>query len=512
LKKKVLMATIMVISLLLPLFILPAQATSPLLEVFQLKEYKQFTSYNPSFTFSKSSSSVLQMMSDDAGNGDAYAFMHIAKDYLDGKKLRVSWRWYYDYNDDPVTLSYLYVVDHQHDRRLSNSGEFSTSNNAEHPVTDYNYVTACSYPATSNGGWVSWQTATSNVLDLSSFSSSTVTIMIKNVDHWIADTVGLQVDYLQILDSSNNVLKEYHFTGGVFMDKTGSTYDYGLTRKTTSMLYGTQDYVGIGATPGEDTLSDAVSDYIHGLFCNTGVYSYLADSWGDNTEPSTVYATTDTCERYYDYSAVFYKGHIWQWTANNPDDCDYPNCNLVHYGVFNDNGEQAIADYNIEDEVKEVLDETDKFAGTHDFVFIWACGHSDYALGIYDEDHSSGLLASWMGIDPASLDSDAYSSNVGTTNHNDHVFISFDWVSIEYSATAYGSYNYGHWAYLFYDYLLQGYTVNEALDLATEDTHNNLSYGSCALHTGFDAWNPIDQCMDTSYMHVMGDGDHKIPN
>ncbi len=499
---------LLLFSLFTTMSVLPVQATLPLLDVFAVKEYKQWSSYNPSYTFSKSSDSILRMMSTQSGLGDAYAFMHIDKNYLNGKKLRVSWRWYLDYSSTSYTLGWLYVVNNVHNRKQENYGEFRTQGDIEHPVTDYTYATACSLTATCNGAWINWQTGTSGVLSLSGFSGSTVTIMIKSLDPWVANTVGLEVDYLQVLDSNNNVLRTYHFTDLVCMDKTGGYYDFGLLRKPTSVLYGTRNYAGMDAPTGECDLSGSVSAYIYTLFYNTGKYGYLANSWGASTQQSTVYATTDSTERYYDYSAVFYKGHVWQFGSN----CDHdPGCSLQHFGVWNDDGTLAlmIADYDIDDEVIEVKNAIGKFAGTHDFVFIWACGlGNESRVGVFNEAHSSGLLAAWMHITPNTLSSDGYA----IPDYSDHVFISFSWLSIWYKTPATNpTYNYGHWAYLFYYYALQGYTIHDALDQASRDTHNNLNYDNCQLDNGFTAWNPVDHTWDQSRMRVWGDGSHRLP-
>jgi hypothetical protein len=255
--------------------------------------------------------------------------------------------------------------------------------------------------------------------------------------------------------------------------------------------------------------SEDVSEAIYDFFYDTGKYGYLADSWGDPTEPSTVYSTTDTTERYYDYSTVFYKGHVWVFG----DWCDHdPSCTLDHWGIWNDDGTVGIADYDIDDEVIEVINANNKFAGTHDFIFIWACGHgADSRVGVFDEDHSSGLLASWMHLDPSTLNNDGYHAN--PPDYSDHVFISFEWLSIWYRTPASDpTFNYAHWAYYFYYYLLsQGYTVKDALDQASRDTHNDYNYDDCPLDNLYSAWNPIDQEWQQSKMRIWGDVSHRLP-
>jgi len=451
------------------------------------------------------------MMSTQSGLGEAYAFMHIEKDYLDGKKLKIRWRWYLDYNQNSYTLGQVHVVDNVHNRKEVNQAEFDTANNVEHPVADYTSITPLSYNAACNNGWISWDDPISNVLDLDSFSSDFVTIMINAVDPWSGDTTGLEVDYLQILDSSNNVLKEYHFPGLVSYEYTGSYYDYGMVRKSSSLLYGSEAYAGMGAPTGECSVSEDTSDYIRDLFYDTGIYGYLADSWGENTEPSSVYSTTDSTERYYDYSTVFYKGHIWQFEGNN---CDDETCDLDHFGIFNSDGTEGIADYYIDDEVVEVIEDNDKFAGTHDFIFIWACGHGDESrVGVFDEDHSSGLLTSWMHLDSDYLSSDGYDS----PDDSDHAFISFEWLSIWYKTPCEGdpTFNYAHWVYYFYKYALEdGYSIKEAIDIATYITHDESSYPNSPLDDGFWLMNyaenpPVSQW---SKMRVWGDGNHILPH
>jgi len=365
---------------------------------------------------------------------------------------------------------------------------------------------------TCNGDWINWRTDTSPVLNLNGWNSE-VTIMIKNVDLWIANTVGLQVGYLQILDSNDNVIRQYDFSSKVCMGVTSGYYGYGQLRNPTSMLYGTRNYPASYHPPAwELETSQGVSGAIHDFFYNTGKYSYLADSWGDNTEPSIVYSTTDTTERYYDYSTVFYKRNVWSFGGP----CDEPGCTLLHVGLQNDDGTQIIKDYKIDNEVIEVMATNSKSAGTHDFIFMWACGlsNSTYAAEFH-EDHSSGIMACWMHLDPLSLNTDAYNGDGYHPNpdYSDHVFLCFEWLSIYYRAPATDpTYNYGHWAYYFYDYLLNhGYTVRAALDKASELTHDGDNFGDCPLDNGYLAYNPLTRNDEQSKMRIYGDMSVRLP-
>ena len=498
------------LSLFTTLSVQPVQAIVPNHDAIALKEYKQWSSWTPSYTFSKPSSSVLQMMSTQNGLGDAYAFLHIDKSQLQGNKLRIYWRWYLDYSQTSYTLAYVYVVNNVANRKLENQGEFSTYNDVEHPVTDFAHTTACWLTATCNGGWIDWTPSESNILDLSGYSSG-VTIMIKGVDLWIANTVGLQVDYLQILNSNNQVLKTYDFSGSVYMDRTGGYYDYGMLRNPNSITYGTRNYAEeTGAPPGELETSDAINDEICNLFNNRGYY--VGNFWGEYTTTYYVYALTYNSERYYDYSMVLYKGHTWpleSWCNHDPG------CSLYHNSVHDDVGTDVtycIRDYEIDDRVISGKNAANKFA-THDFIFMWTCGlanTSASSIGVYNDAHSSSFLPSWMHINPWSLNTDGYH---GTPDYSDHVFIGFEWLSKSYlDTTGRGSYNYGHWIWYFYYYLLnQGYTVKDALDQATIDTHYAGSYDYCPLDNGYQIINPKNDQLEWSRMRIWGDSSARLP-
>lgn len=496
--------------------IVPVKAASnDLYDVFALKEYKQWSAYNPQYTFSKSSGSVLRMMSNDPGLGNAYAFMPIDRDYLNGKKLRVYWHWYLDYSGPSYTLAELYVVDHEHNRKRIDSGEFRTQGDAQHPVSDYNNILACSYSATSNGGWVNWRTDTSTTLNLAGFSSSVVTVMIRAVDYWIADTTGLEIDYLQILDSSNNVLKEYHFTSDVFMERTGTYYDYGLVRKPSFISYGMEEYgSGDDAPDNEQYLSYQVSNYICSVFYDTGKYpsGYLQNAWGYLTTNSYANSYTSYSEQVADYSAVFYKGHIAFLGAS----CGYSGCTFSHYGVWGRySASTPLKDYELGNAVNFGRNAKNRFYGTHDFVFIWACdlGNNteppDTRTGkVYDQNHRSGLLVSWMDLSRYSLSSNGCASPDAT----DHVYISFDGISMwfDYEAQLYDR-DYAQFACWFYNRLMNGYTVRQALDEASKLVNGQyVPFGNSLLYNGYTV--VLLGIPRQGKMHVWGDGDHLVPH
>ena len=199
------------------------------LDLWQLREYDYSSGAYPKIFFKKPGSSTLRIESPGEGPiySRGYAFIHAKKSYLHGKKLGVRWRAYqsgygYEY------VGFVYIVDHAHFRKKT-TDEFKDNDDKEHPITDYTRFCALSIKAP--GGWSSWKTSTSSTLDLSSFSSDYVTILIRLKDSWYDVSSKLDIDYLQILDSSDNPLKTFHFTYSVVMEQTGTYRDYGLYRK-----------------------------------------------------------------------------------------------------------------------------------------------------------------------------------------------------------------------------------------------------------------------------------------
>jgi len=203
------------------------------LDLWQLREYDHATAYNPDITFNKPTSTVLRLDSYTNGAssiGKAYVFIHVKKSYLNGKKLKVYWRVYYSYAQVKLKLGTIYIIDNPH-LRTKTTDEFADNDGTEHPIADYTNKLALSINSSGSVGWTNWITSTSSVLDLSSFSSDYITILIRLQDGWVGQTVMLDVDYLEILDSSDNVLKTFHFTESVKMKQTGTLRDYGLYRK-----------------------------------------------------------------------------------------------------------------------------------------------------------------------------------------------------------------------------------------------------------------------------------------
>jgi hypothetical protein len=265
------------------------------------------------------------------------------------------------------------------------------------------------------------------------------------------------------------------------------------------IIWGTLDYADeayMGGEPERNASRD-ICDAIYGLVLDTQQYDYCKNFWGNGTQPDQVYGNVSYCEENYNFTAIFYKGH------SIGASCDVEGCTFgEHWTLYAAEGyeEEYILDYLIHDRIS---------SGTHDFVFLWTCGYGAEGMtGEIDESgHSVGMMASWM--DRTDLEADGYASPDGSS----HCFIGFDGYSIFFiRQTGYGDFDYGDFASLFFEYAMyDGWTVNDALDAAAEETHWQSSFGECQLYTGYlmpDPHGPEEYV--TCYMRVWGDGNMEL--
>jgi len=277
------------------------------------------------------------------------------------------------------------------------------------------------------------------------------------------------------------------------------------------LIWGTQNYLNSTnyfTINGEDywtnnatelILSENVSDYIYDLVYDTKRYAYAKNFWGDATQQDWVYNRTEHCEKNYNYTAIFYKGHSF---SNDTMGDGY-----THWFIY-DNESGIVTDRILDKDIYASMSTC-----THDFVFLWTCfvGGIDTLGAIDGSGNSWGMLASWMGMNGTEMNNDGYANPDGS----DHCFISFENVSVDFCIpTGFDSCNFGHFAYLFFDYELNGpFTIREALDAAAEDTCNE-DFGATELYNGYSFWYSDGQGWTEykSYLRVYGDGAHILPS
>ena len=280
-------------------------------------------------------------------------------------------------------------------------------------------------------------------------------------------------------------------------DETGS--HEGQKGDSAFIIWGTRDYANETFMGGEPELNASrdVCEAIYSQFFDTQRFGYCKNFWGNSTQPDQVYGNVSYCEENYNFTAVFYKGH------SIGASCNVENCSFEeHWTLYAAEGYQrdCIMDYLIHDSLS---------SETHDFVFLWTCGYgSEDMVGEIDESgHSVGMMASWMNT--TDLEPDGYASPDGSNR----CFIGFDVYSIFFiTKTGYADFDYGDFASLFFEYaMIDGWTVNNALDAAAEETHLQSSFGESQLYTGYlmpDPHGPEQYV--TCYMRVRGDGNLKL--
>jgi hypothetical protein len=287
-------------------------------------------------------------------------------------------------------------------------------------------------------------------------------------------------------------------TAGNTVAALGDEQNSDPSYRSAFIIWGTRDYTDVEYMGGEPELNTSrdVCSYIYDILSDSQQYDYLKNFWGEGTQPDQVYGNISYCEENMNFTAIFYKGH------SIPASCDKENCSFEkHYGIYADEGygSEYIVDYLVHDQM---------VSGTHDFVFLWTCGFgSEERIGEIDEGgHSYGMLSSWM--DTTSLEPNGYA----TPDGGNQCFLSFDIYSIWFTnKTTYRDFDYGDFATRFFEYAMyDGWTINDALDAAAEDTHWQSSFGDCQLYTGYlmpdlDTGQPV-----VCYLRVWGDGNLKL--
>ncbi|MEM3415490.1 MAG: DUF2341 domain-containing protein, partial [Thermoproteota archaeon] len=191
-------------------------------DVWSLRSHQPASSYTPQIYFS-ASNSILNITSTTSSTGEALAFIIMPKSFLDGKKIQINWSFSESNPNNVGRIGTVYVVDGE----IHRDNNYPTSNIVGSIFPNYTIIFG------TIGGPFGWRVATSNVISLSSFSSNYVTLAIEISDAWGDQSFTLLIDWINILDSNNNVLITYDFNGSVVMATSG--YEaYGVERYVAS--------------------------------------------------------------------------------------------------------------------------------------------------------------------------------------------------------------------------------------------------------------------------------------
>lgn len=228
-----------------------AMATQP--GVWQLREMKWWVyPFLPDFRFYTPAPSILRIESDDYSLGGGYVFVQFKRTDLDGKKLQVRWNLYYTYPDSrDLGILAWYIFDKPLERTdMSDCMTEDIGSYPPHWNLSYAYLEGSHYagPLGARAGWLGWRTETSEPLDLSSWTSGTVTFLLRSGDAWSGQSTIGDFDWVKVLDSDNNEVYSYDFEGAVKMELTGTYHDYGvfvagpdLAEETTVQVVNAQD-------------------------------------------------------------------------------------------------------------------------------------------------------------------------------------------------------------------------------------------------------------------------------
>jgi hypothetical protein len=195
-------------------------------EIFQLREHQTDPDYIPGFLFSGGAINIDSYTELDVDSvGEGFAFIVVPKSFLHGKRLQVSWNLYTTYAlITPLHVAVLDAELHRMDM-LPVQSIFETFTN----------IDAIIYPPPHTyDKWIGDYLQSSDILDLSSFTSDYVTIVICLKDEWDYVALMAKINAFYILDANYNIVKAHYLNNTVIMEQTGTYEDYGIYRRYVS--------------------------------------------------------------------------------------------------------------------------------------------------------------------------------------------------------------------------------------------------------------------------------------
>ena len=197
--------------------------------IFQLREHKYYTGYNPNVTFSIQSSTRARSASDSAGFAKAWMFFVVPRLWLHGKYLRFNWQGAYSgtLGSDPWRVR---VNDGSYLR--STATDFPAGTDLDPPVKGAGILQTPDYRTAAFGP------VTIDVLmNLAAGTQDFVTIFFRIRDPQGNCSYTEDCDWLEVntgAGGAGNLLTAHFATSSVNMELTGTYGDYGLARKYVS--------------------------------------------------------------------------------------------------------------------------------------------------------------------------------------------------------------------------------------------------------------------------------------
>ena len=200
-------------------------------DMWHWRKHQLDSGYACNVTFSKTLHSpmgeVVRIDSDYSSVGEGFIFKVFPKSFLHGKRVRVTWNGCLIYSEQSREIGWVCIIDGVLDR--SSKLAVGTVRNQFPKIQLFSYITWAGWYT-----WTGWRQPTSGVLDLSSFTSEYVTLVIGMNDAWSQYWVTLDVASVQILDEDYNEIAYYEFPGSILADSSGEFEDGGIIRPYVS--------------------------------------------------------------------------------------------------------------------------------------------------------------------------------------------------------------------------------------------------------------------------------------
>ncbi|MCK4266003.1 MAG: DUF2341 domain-containing protein [Thermoplasmata archaeon] len=196
---------------------------------FSLREHKVYAAWNPVWTFSKATATIVrQTSSPNASLGAGYIFVVIPREWLHGKYIRWNWQ---GYGSLLRVIQLVYIYDGAYDRSSdvdfpSGAGKLIKGNGLLQTLD----TNASTFPAETKDVQV----------NVAGGSEDYCTLFFQLSDAWSAYNFWQQIDWVEINDGAAGAGNQYseHFTDSVHMERTGTTGDYGYISTGAVVPYG----------------------------------------------------------------------------------------------------------------------------------------------------------------------------------------------------------------------------------------------------------------------------------
>ena len=187
---------------------------------FSLREHKTYAAWDPAWSYTKSSASILRGTSTTSALGKSYFFFVVSRDWLHGKYIRVTWKAdvYVNWGNS------VYIYD----------GAYNRSSDVDFPsgagkLIKGNGLLQTLLTHTGDFGSLTEE----GQVDVSGGSEPLVTVFIQSSDSWSGQSGYYQIDTVEINSGAggSGTLYREPFNDSITMEKTGTTGDYGYISK-----------------------------------------------------------------------------------------------------------------------------------------------------------------------------------------------------------------------------------------------------------------------------------------